>query len=261
MDEKPDKSNRTTGKLLEIISALDDRGPQGVTELAASLDLPKSTVHYHLQVLDETGYVVQENQRYRLGLRFLEIGENTRRRIQLYEAAKPEVNELAAATGELAILMVEERGLGVYLYKQGGERAMDVDAPIGRHAYLHDRAIGKAILAHLPEERVEEIIGEHGLTQTTTETISTREELFDSLERVRSEGVAYNLGEAVEGLHAVAVPILTEDGEVLGGISIAGPAMRLEGERITEELPKQLFQAKNVIELRIQKSHREIYRG
>ncbi|MBX0297480.1 IclR family transcriptional regulator [Haloarcula nitratireducens] len=261
MSEKPAKSNRTTEKLLEIISALDEGGPQGVTELATHLELPKSTVHYHLQVLDETGYVVRENQRYRLGLRFLEIGENTRRRIQLYEAAKEEINQLATTTGELAILMVEEQGLGVYLYKQGGEQAMDVDAPIGRHAYLHDRAIGKAILAHLPDERVEAIIQEHGLTQTTEETISTREELFDSLERIRSEEVAYNLGEAVEGLHAVAVPILTESGDVLGGISIAGPARRLEGDRITEEIPKHLFQAKNVIELKLQKNHQKLYRG
>ncbi|MFC6977107.1 IclR family transcriptional regulator [Halomicroarcula sp. GCM10025709] len=254
MSENHGNTERTTEKLLSIISALHEQGPQGVTELATYLDIPKSTVHYHLQALKDQGYVVQTDQKYRIGLRFLEIGGQARRRIPLFEAATDEINDLANETGDLAILMVEEQGLGTILYKQAGNEAIDMDASIGRRARLHDRALGKAILAHLPEDRIEAIVQEYGLRQTTEHTIHDREELFDSLEQIREEGVSYNRGEAVEGLRGVAVPILTDDGEVLGAISIAGPAARLDGDRFTEELPNRLFQAKNVIELKIQKN-------
>jgi len=254
MSKNRQNTERTTEKLLSIISALYEQGPQGVTELAEYLDIPKSTVHYHLQALKNRGYVVQADQKYRIGLRFLEIGGQARRRIPLFEAATDQINDLADKTGDLAILMVEEQGLGTILYKQAGEEAIDMDASIGRRARLHDRALGKAILAHLSEEQVETIIEEYGLRQTTEKTIHDREELFDSLEQIREDGVSYNRGEAIDGLRGVAVPILTDEGEVLGAISIAGPAARLEGDRFTEELPEYLFQAKNVIELKIQRN-------
>lgn len=252
--ETPNKdTGRTTKKLLNIIAALDEHGGQGVTELATRMDIPKSTIHYHLQILRESGYVVQENQKYRLGLRFLQVGDRTRRRIPLFKAAKEQINELATITGELAILMVEEQGLGVILYKQAGENAVDMDASIGRRARLHDRALGKAILAHLPDERVDEIIQEHGLRKTTEKTIHEREELFNALEQIRDKGVAFNSGEAVKGLNGIAVPILDDDERLLGAISVAGPATHLEDDELVEDIQNHLFQAKNVIELKLKR--------
>lgn len=249
MATEDEGEERTIAKVMKIISCLDERGPLGITELATELNMPKSTVHYHLEMLREDGFVVQENQKYKCGLRFLEIGENTRRRIPLFEAALEEMEKLAAETGELVILMVEEQGLGVYLHKEPGENAIDMDSSIGRRACLHDRALGKAILANLPRERVETIIQEHGLRQTTDATLHEESELFDSLEQIREKGVAFNYSEAVEGLRGVAVPILTDDGAVFGSLSIAGPSKRLEGERFTKKFPNRLSQSKNVIEL------------
>lgn len=252
-----DTTDRQTGsKILGIISALDERGEAGVTELAEQLDIAKSTVHYHLDTLRKEGYVVKDTKRYRLTLRFMEMGERVRRRIPLYEIAKDEIDTLAAQTGELVILMVEEQCLGVYLYKAGGKGAIDVDAPIGRFATLHNRALGKAILAHLDQSRVEEILEKRGLPRTTPRTTVDREQLFEELERIRNEDIAFNREEAIEGLHGVAVPILDADGNPLGAISIAGPAKRLEGETFTEQYPTLLSKSRNVIELNVQHADR-----
>lgn len=246
-------ADRKTGtKLLRLIEELDETDGAGVTELADRLSIAKSTCHYHLDTLCSMGYVVRSGQEYQLGLRFLEIGEHVRRRIPLYEAAKGQIDELAAETGELAILMVEERGLGIYLHKAAGADAIDIDAPIGRYARLHNRALGKAILAYRDRSWVEGIIDRHGLPATTDQTITSPEELFDSLEQIREAGIAYNYQEAIEGLHGVAVPILDENDVVLGAISIAGPSKRLEGNRMNEEFPTLLSQARNVIELEVQ---------
>lgn len=247
---------KTGSKILGIVSALDERGGAGVTELADQLAIAKSTVHYHLDTLRREGFVVKGDGKYHLTLRFLEMGERVRGRIPLYGIAKDEIDALADRTNELAILMVEEQCLGVYLYKSRGENAIDVDAPIGRFANLHNRALGKAILAHLDRSRVEEILTKRGLPRTTPQTIVDREQLFDELERIRDEDIAFNREESIEGFRGVAVPILDADEKPLGAISIAGPSKRLEGEKFTEQYPTLLSKARNVIELNVQHADR-----
>lgn len=247
-----DPGNRgTCEKLLGIVDALDDLDHAGVTELAEHRSLPKSTTHYHLNILQENGFVVKDGEQYRLGLRFLEIGEQARRRVPLYEVAKPEVERLAAETAELALLMVEEQGLGVYLDKAKGPNAIDIDAPIGRHAHLHNRAMGKAILSRLSRERVQSIVDRHGLPSTAPNTITSERALFDELEAIRDRGVSYNDQESVEGLQGISVPILDGD-EVLGAISVAGPTARISDDGSKAEIIDLLNKSKNVIELTLQ---------
>jgi DNA-binding IclR family transcriptional regulator len=242
---------KTGQKIVGIIDQLHEHETLGVTELAARLDIAKSTAHYHLNTLCEEGYVVQDRSKYRLSLRFLRIGERVRSRIPIYEMAKAEVNKVAEQTDELAILAVEEQGFGVYLHKAVGKNAIDIDAPIGRFAPLHNRAYGKAILAYLDESHVETILDEHGLPRTSARTITDREELFDELEKIRTQGFAINEEESIEGIHGVAVPVLDNDGLVLGGISLAGPAKRMETEKMTGEYADLLSRARNIIELNV----------
>lgn len=251
-----DRADQKTGqKIVGIIEALHGEEELGVTELAGRLNIAKSTAHYHLNTLYEEGYVVKDGSKYRLSLRFLQIGELTRSRVPIYDTATKEVEMLADRSQELVILAVEEQGLGVYLHKASGEHAVDIDAPIGRFAYLHNRAYGKAILAYLDESRVEAILDEHGLTQTSAQTITDRGELFKELEEIRSRGFAINREESIEGIHGVAAPLLDNDDSVLGAISIAGPSKRLQGEKLTDECVDLLSRARNVIELNVQ--HRE----
>ncbi|MBB6647658.1 IclR family transcriptional regulator [Halobellus ruber] len=241
--------------LLDIISVLDREGPMGVTEVAGTLDIAKSTAHYHLSTLRQNGFVTKDGTRYGLGLSFLKMGLETRRREPLFDAAKEEIDKLADETGELAILSVEQRGLGVYLYKRGGSNALDIDAPIGGSASLHNRALGKAMLSRYDEERVDDIIDRHGLPETAERTITSRAELKDALRNVREEGVAFNREESIDGIHGVGVPITTAEGNVLGAISVAGPAKRLNGSLFNEDLPDILSRARNVIELNHQHGH------
>jgi len=247
---KTQKNQRAGEKLLSLIEELGEQDSAGVTELAEALSFPKSTVHYHLDLLHEQGFAVKANGEYRLSLRFLNLGEHTRDRIHLYEVAKPEVERLAEQSNELALLMVEERGYGVYIHKAKGSNAIDIDAPIGRHAHLHNRALGKAILAYKPKDEVKSIIDQHGLPQTSENTITDEEELLEDLAAVREREVSYNDQESIHGFRGIGVPILGED-EVLGAISIAGPTARMKEKRFEEELPDILQRARNVIELNV----------
>lgn len=239
-----------TETTFRIVEAVDELGGCGVTELAAHLEMPKSTVHNYLATLEQEGYVRREDSIYRVGIKFLDLGASARRRLPIYEVATPEVDRLAEETGELANLLVEDHGKGVYVHQARGERAVRVDSSVGARVDLHATAFGKAILAHLPDERVEGIVERHGLPRRTERTVGSREELESALEKVRERGYAIDDEERLEGLRCLAAPVCA-DGRVLGAVSLSGPGNRMRGEYFEEELPAYLLETVNVIELNV----------
>ena len=241
----------TSRKTIAVIRTLCELGDAGVTEIAAALDMNKSTVHNHLRTLEREELVVRDGSRYRLGLRFLEFGGSVRNRTRLHKLAEPEVGRLADQTGELASLMTEQYGRGVHLCCAKGNRAVDVSIHAGLHTPLHTTALGKSILAHLPGDRVEAIVDRHGFASETPKTITDRGELSADLDDVRKRGFALDDEEFLAGLRCVGAPVCTDEGEVLGSLSVSAPKNRLLDERFVDEFPDLLRSATNVIELNI----------
>lgn len=233
---------------LDIIDVLQEQDGVRVTELADRLDRSKGTIHCHLATLLQNEHVVKEGNEYRLGLRYLELGETTKERFGIYDIVRDELTDLAAETGELAQFATEEHGRAVYIHKAESDEAVRTASSVGTREHLHCIALGKAILAHLGERRVDEIVDRHGLPKFTERTITTREELFDELARVRERGYAIDDEEKIEGLRCVAAPVRTSS-EVLGAVSVSGPSSRMEGEWFEEELPAMVKRSANVIEI------------
>ena len=242
---------QATTKSLEVLDALAELGTVGVTELANYLGMDKGTVHHHLSTLENQEYVVKEDGRYELSLRFFQMGETVRRRWDIYDVGKPEVDTLAEETGELANLMVEEHGMGVYLHIAKGENAVTLDTKTGTTQYLHTSALGKAILAFCSESELEAILDTHGLPAKTPNTVTDRETLDEQLERIRNEGVAFDGEERAEGIRCVAAPILDTDDSLLGAVSVSGPATRLEGERFETEIPNMVRNTATIIKINV----------
>jgi DNA-binding IclR family transcriptional regulator len=169
--------------------------------------------------------------------------------MRIHDTAAPEVERLAEETGELANLAVEERGLGVYLARASGSRAVSVDVLAGAHVHLHSTALGKAILAHESPARVDEVVERHGLPGRTDATLTDRAALDEALATVRERGYAVDRGERLAGVRCVAVPILSPDDRPLAALSVSGPATRMEGDRLHEDLPELLSSAANVVEV------------
>jgi DNA-binding IclR family transcriptional regulator len=246
--KNPIKSTETTFRIVEGLQALDG---SGVSELADHTGLPRSTVHNYLSTLEQEEYVVNNDGQYEVGIRFLELGAYARNRRQIYGIAKPEVSRLAEETGELANLLIEEHGRGTYLQRVRGEEAVQVEAHVGTRVSLHSTALGKSILAHLPESRVEEIIEIHGLEPTTPKTVTDRGELLEQLAEIRDRGYAVDDEERLEGLRCVAAPILSNENRVLGAVSVSGPSHRIRDDRFRRTLPNRVLEAVNVIELNV----------
>lgn len=225
----------------------------GLSEIADHCGLANSTVHRHLSTLERRGYIVKENGRYEIAIRFLKLGEYAKARRKVYQLVEPAINELAESTGELVQFVSYENQHALYVESVAGDHAVRTDPDIGECVPLHATAAGKAILAYLPEDEVRDLIALRGMPRLTENTITNEKELLEELELIREREYSTNDEEQIQGLRAVGVPIkkTANGGHAIGAISIAGPIRRLGDERFHEEFPDLLQGIANEIELNI----------
>jgi len=242
------KAPKTTFK---IIDALKEHNGATVTELSNRFDRPTSTVHDYLQTLESEEYLVKEDGVYRVGARFLELGEQVRNRKKVFSISRPEIDSLAAETGEHSNLLIEEHGRGVFLYKARGEKAVQLDTHAGMRVPLQTTALGKAIMAFRPREEVEAILDAHGMPEITDNTITDRDALFDELAEIRENEVALDDEERVSGMRCVAAPITDENNRAIAALSVSGLKSRMLGDTFTEEIPEMVSKSANLVEVNL----------
>jgi DNA-binding IclR family transcriptional regulator len=250
-DAEIDTAIGATERSFAIIEQLADDHGSGVSALADALDLSKSTVHNHLQTLRRLGYVVKSGDEYRVGLQFLGLGERARQHHDLYHDVKAETDSLVEAVGERAQVMVEEGGVGIYVYQSQADQAVRTDSHIGTVVNLHATAVGKSYLAHLPAAELDEVLTQARLHEKTPNTLTDPEVLRAELDDIAERGYAFNDEERTVGMRAVGAPILSDDtGKVLGAISVSGPTTRMNGTWYHEEVPEMVTQSARVIGIR-----------
>jgi len=242
------KSDRT---LFSILGCIRENGPVRLGEIAEEIGIAKSTVHNHLSELRHRNFVTMTPEGYDLGLQLLDYGLESRRRQDIYDQGCRKANELAETTGERSWCVVEEHGRAVYLCGASGHQSIEPPEQTGIRQPLHCLAAGKAIMAHLPEDRIDAIVEKYGLEEVTKYTITDRDELGAELESIRENGVAYNLQENIVGAHAIGAPVLDTDGAVFGAISIAGPANRLTEDQLETDLKDLIRGATNEVAVNI----------
>lgn len=239
---------KSVEKVFSILEYLRDSQRATVTQISRDLGMPTSTAHLHLATLTELGYVVKIQEEYTTSLKFIGLANSARKNYQIISKSLKEMQELADKTGEVVWLIVEEHGKAVNLEKAiGGQGIRTLDKQ-GLRTHLHYHAGGKAILAHLPEWRVEEIIENQGLPRRTKNTITEKRHLIEELNEIKARGYSFDDEEAVKGLREVAAPIIVDD-EILGSVAVMGPSHRLQGAKFREEIPNELLGTVNAIEL------------
>ncbi|MEF8881000.1 MAG: IclR family transcriptional regulator [Halapricum sp.] len=226
-DEFERQTAKTTITTFRIIEALKQESPARVSDLAAELDLAKGTVHKHLTTLKKVNYVVQEGDRYRLSLRFMGLGTGVRASLDIYQIAYEPLEKLAAATGEVASIMIPEHGYGVYAVRVSDEGRPDADIREGESVPLTATAGGKAILSYMETDVRDRIIEHHGLPELTDNTITDPDEFRAELQRVRGKRLAFDRAEYRPDQHCVAAPLTDFGGDVVGAVTVSGPAERM----------------------------------
>lgn len=236
---------------IDIFEALHELDGATVTELADHLDRSKSSIYAYLTTLVEREFVIQEGYVYRPSHRFISMGEHLRRSYyDIYKYGRESAKELAQETGYSVQLMVEEYDAGIHIFATSGKKGVyAAKYPVGRPCPLHCNAAGKAILAHLPDEKLQRIIYENGLPAITENTITGPDALLDDLEEIRQRGVAFSSEEAVRGMRGIAAPVLGSEGKPIGALNISVPVSQADQHRFREEVPDHVVETSNIIEI------------
>ena len=240
----------TTKTSFELLEALTAEGPLGVTELANQTDVSKGTIYNHLSTLCTLGYAQRVDDRYDATFRPLALSEYMRERSELYNTAVPYLDNLAKATGEYTSLFVEEEGRGTRIYYVKGSR-WSSPTTNGKQTPLHVTAAGKAILASMSDDEVDETVDRFGLERSTEQTITEKNTLFQQLKEIQEDGVSFSRGERFEQINGVAAPVRQEGVGRYSAISVAGPAETLNGRYFEEDVMGQVLSTAKQIEVEL----------
>ena len=245
---------RSIGRAIKILEALNNKTKLGITEISKMLTIPKSTTHDIVTTLEKEGILEKdpENNKYYLGIKLFELGDRARENFELRNVAIPYLKELNETFDETVHLTVPENGEVLYIECFESTKRLRTYSVIGVRAPMHCTAVGKAILAFLPDKEVTKII-EKGLQKFTNNTITKKEKLLEELKKIRKNGYAIDNIEHEEGVRCVGAPIRDNSGYPVASISISGPS-----QRITDELIPQL--AFHIIKIANSISERIAYR-
>ena len=249
---------RTTETSLDIVEAVKELGGARTTDLAAELGLAKSTVHKHAKTLERRGYLRSRNGIYHVGLKFLNLGESARTRWPTYNHIEETVRSLHTETDEDVDFVAEEQGRvyticeSYHKWEKYPDAQTGYRVHLGDQYYMHSVASGKAILSTFDRDDIERIVERWGLPRFTENTITDEAALFDELERIAEQGYAIGDEEFVNGLRSIARPVFLPDGSVLGALSVSGPAYRMSGAVLEEEIMDTHRRAVESLEARIE---------
>ena len=219
--------------LLEAMAA--NGGSIGLSQLAERSGLPLATIHRLVRTLVELGYVRQEQSRqYALGPRLLRLADSSSKRIGIWaNAAMTAAVEELGESVNLAVLDGDEI---VYVAQvQPSRNFMRMFTEVGRRTLPHATAVGKAILAELPDGEVRALLKRTGMPRHTETTLTTPQEFLATLEQTRERGYALDEGEQETGVRCVAVRI--PDAPVPMALSMSGPLPRMSDEVVEMAAP------------------------
>lgn len=239
---------QTVVNAMRLLEAFRDEEELGVTEISRRLALHKNNVFRLLATLEQQGYIEQctRNERYRLGVRSLELGQSFSRSRTLLRCARGVLEDLAAGSRESAHLAVLRDFEVVHLKGEQTPRPIMSGLRVGRRLPAHCTALGKILLACAPEDtrlRFGREASAAGLGARTPATIVDLDKLMDHLRGVAVQGFALDLAECEDGLCCAAAPVLDMDGELVAALSVSGPSYRLDEGRLLSDLAPRVVQA------------------
>ena len=217
--------------VLDLLGESDT--PLGLAQVAASLQLHKSTAHRFLMVLEKHRMVERTiGGKFRLGLRLFDLGNRAVEQYDLRDRAQPHLRHLVAETEETAHLCILEGAHVIYIDKIEPTRSVRMITRIGASNPVHCTSVGKAMLAFLPEERFADVLRRIRFERFTHRTITTAEALRVEIEKTRRRGYAVDDEELEEGLRCIAVPVLDAQRMPVAAVSVSGPSFRVTAQKL-----------------------------
>ena len=205
-----------------------------LAEIASATGWHKSSIHKILVTLGRHRFLERNEatKRYALGIELARCGQSVLNHLHINHSARLVLRELADFSGETATLAILQGTKIVIVDVVESPGEIRVAPPIGTIDSMTAKSNGKAVLAWLPEDRVNEVIQLEGLPAKTRNSIIKAKLYRSELAAVREQGYALDFEEFQEGISAVSAPVFTSKGQIMGTLSIVGPAFRMTKEKM-----------------------------
>jgi IclR family transcriptional regulator, pca regulon regulatory protein len=220
----------------------------GIADIADDLSMSRSTTHRYVITLVALGYLEQgASRKYRLGLRGTDLGMAVLNATGLRERAHSALEDLRSHTSCTISLAVLDGTEIVYVDRvrsfRQGQSGIDDGLSPGSRLPAYCTAMGKLLLAQLPETELQELIADMKLTKRGPNTITSKKKLLTELDLIHQENFAVNDQELTADLYAIAAPLRDESGQVIAAISLAAHSPKVSLQEMIEVLGPQLVSA------------------
>lgn len=223
-------------KLLSLFAGPDTA--YSATQLGKVSGLPASTLHRFLRNLQSSGFLsIDEAGNYHLGMACVSLGQAAIGQLDVRRLSLPHLQELNHRTRETVHLTVRIGLSAVYVEKLDSPEPLRIHSRIGAMVPLYCSAVGKVLLAYLPEAEQAKLFDQLEIKRFTPNTVGNLQELQTELQKVRKTGYACDLEEHEVHIRCIAAPIWDHGGNVNASLSITGPAFRMSLARLRQLAP------------------------
>ncbi len=218
--------------ILEMLAS--SRAGLSLPEIVKKSGLPKSSVHCLLVTLQRQEYLHRNENtgRYMFGLKLFSLANMALSGLKLREQAAPHLYSLMQQTRLTAHMAILEKNEAVLIAKVDCPVVFRLATWLGKRMEVHCTGLGKALIANLPEERLNELLREHGLPRHNENTIASPKRLKEDLANAAKRGYAIDDEEDEIGLRCIGAPVFDHTGAVIAAISIAGTTTQITGENV-----------------------------
>jgi IclR family transcriptional regulator, pca regulon regulatory protein len=242
---------------LAILGCFTPKRPVlGIADIADDLGMSRSTTHRYVITLVALGYLEQgASRKYRLGLRVTDLGMSALNSTGLREHAHPYLDELRRRSSYTVSLGVLDDTEVLYVDRaRSFRRSQDqngLDLQAGSRLPAHSTAMGKLLLANLPDEDQRSVLASMKLAKRGPNTIASKKALREELNEVQEEGFAVNDEELAAGLFAIAAPVRNEARDVVAAVSLSAPSSMISLGELVDALGPHLVSTADRISARL----------
>ncbi|MDH5560860.1 MAG: IclR family transcriptional regulator [Deltaproteobacteria bacterium] len=248
--DKDQYSIQSVENALDVLEQfLGEKTELGVSELGRNLNLQKNNIFRILATLEKRGYIEQNrlNENYRIGIKVLELGQAFLSHTGLIKVAHKLMEELCHKANETIYLGIIRYNMLFYIEDAKSTQALMVQSRIGSRVTPFYSAIGKVVMANCAHDEQERILQNNKFYRHTDNSIMSRETLLRELALIREKGYAIDNEEMDIGVVGVAGPIFNYDKQIVAGISISGPALRMTKKALQDKfIPHILEYSKKI---------------
>lgn len=224
---------KSADRVLDIFELFTgEKDSYNLTEISKGLNMPPSSTYLILQNMLNRGYLETDRsgKQFRIGYKLFTIRSGYMRSSSLTGEFNQLAEKIIDDLNETVSLAIKAGNQLLYIGEKVSTHALRFNPSLGNTLPLHATASGKILLADLSMEELRALYPSDQLEKVTNKTISTFSDLLKELEKVRTQGLGYNMGETVDGVHCVAGAVLDAEGKAAASISISIPVVRITGE-------------------------------